>query len=270
MSVRAAKPGSAAFDAQDVTIATGFSLLAQLAFVAIFSLPSPKLIQADISNDNARPIAVAITPVLKLGSKTPTKLPSQWQRKRPVAAKSQPAALPSPQAEKTVEAIPKSHLLDASVAPTPSASAAPEQPNLATPQDDKNVATTAASTEGSEQGAANGTETDPLKGRAMDMYKAQLAAWFQSRFHIRGKVPFDTLKTLRSTVVISVTPDRKLEGFSISKAAGDATFDAEVKETLAGIQSSGAELPAPPPMYPEFLSRSTALEFKCNIRAQCE
>jgi hypothetical protein len=269
VSARAAKPGPAAFDAQDVTIATLFALLAQLAFVAVFSLPSPKLVEADISNDNARPIAVAITPVLKLGSKTPTKLPSQWQRKRPVAAKSQPAALPSPQAEKTVEAIPKSHLPDASVAPSATASAAPEQPNLTTPQDDKNAAA-AASTEGSEQGAANGTETDPLKGRALDMYKAQLAAWFQSRFHIRGKIPFDTLKSLRSTVVISVTPDRKLEGFSITKAAGDGTFDAEVKETLSTIQSSGAELPAPPPMYPEFLSRSTALEFKCTIRSQCE
>jgi hypothetical protein len=258
------------FDAQDITIATAVALLAQLGFVAAFSLPSPKLVHADISNENARPIAVAITPVLKLGSKTPTKqLPSQWQRKRPVAAKSEPAALPSPQAEKTLEAIPKSHLPDASVAPNATDAAAPEQPNLTTPQDDKNVAT-AASTEGSEQGAANGTETDPLKARAMDMYKAQLAAWFQSRFHIQGKIPFDTLKSLRAAVVISVTPDRKLAGFSITRAAGDATFDSEVRDTLATIQSTGAELPAPPPMYPEFLSRSTALEFKCTIRAQCE
>jgi hypothetical protein len=258
-----------AFDAQDITIATAVALLAQLVFLAAFSLPSPKLVQADISNDNARPIAVAITPVLKLGSKTPTKLPSQWTRKRPVAAKSEPAALPSPQAEKTIEAIPKSHLPDASVAPNATASATPEQPNLTTPPDDKNVAT-AASTEGSEQGAANGTETDPLKARAMDMYKAQLAAWFVSRFHIQGKIPFDTLKSLRATVVITVTPDRKLAGFSIVAPAGNATFDSEVTNTLAAIQSSGAELPAPPPMYPEFLSRSTRFQFLCNIRAQCE
>jgi hypothetical protein len=257
------------FDAQDITIAAAVALLAQLGFVAAFSLPSPKLVHADISNDNARPIAVAITPVLKLGSKAPTKLPSQWQRKRPVAAKSEPAALPSPQADKTVEAIPKSHLPDASVAPNAIDAAAPEQPNLTSPRDDKNVGA-AASTEGSEQGAANGTETDPLKARAMDMYKAQLAAWFQSRFHIQGKIPFETLKSLRATVVITVTPDRRLAGFSVTRAAGDGTFDSEVKDTLGSIQSSGAELPAPPPMYPEFLSRSTSLEFKCTIRAQCE
>ena len=54
--------------------------------------PRQSSIQADISNDNAQPIAVAITPVLKLGTKTPTKLPSQWTRKKPVAAKSEPAA----------------------------------------------------------------------------------------------------------------------------------------------------------------------------------
>src|SRR4029077_5543127 len=106
----------ASFDTQDVVIACAAALLAQLVFVLVFSLPSPKLIQADISNDNGQPIAVAITPVLKLGSKTPTKLPSQWQRQRPVAAKSQ-AALPSPQAEKTPQAIPTRNVLDASVAP---------------------------------------------------------------------------------------------------------------------------------------------------------
>src|ERR1700736_5387276 len=183
------------FDAQDITIACAVALLAQLGFVVAFSLPSPKLVQADISNDNAQPIAVAITPVLKLGSKTPSKLPSQWQRRRPLAAKSQ-AALPSPQAEKTVEAIPKTHVPDASVGPWVADAGRVEQPNLTAPAD-AGAGATAASTQGSEQGAANGTETDPLKARAVDMYKAQLAAWFAARFQIAGKIPFDRLKTLR-------------------------------------------------------------------------
>jgi hypothetical protein len=255
------------FDAQDVTIATAVALLAQLGFVAAFSLPSPKLVNADISNENARPIAVAITPVLKLGTKSPTKLPSQWQRRRPVAAKSEPAALPSPQAEKTLEAIPKTNVPDASVAPN--AVDASAQPNLTSAPDAGNVAT-AASAEGSEQGAANGTETDPLKARAVDMYKAQLAAWFQARFHIQGKIPFDRLKTLHAAVTVTVTPERKVGSFSIVRAAGDGTFDSEVQQTLAGVQSSGAELPAPPPMYPDLLTQSIRFEFKCTIRAQCE
>jgi outer membrane biosynthesis protein TonB len=256
------------FDGQDITIACAVALLAQLGFIIAFSLPSPKLVQADISNDNAQPIAVAITPVLKLGSKTPSKLPSQWQRRRPVAAKSQ-APLPSPQAEKTPEAIPKTHVPDASVAPMVIDAGRVEQPNLTAPVD-AGAVTTAASTEGSEQGAASGTEADPLKARAVDMYRAQLVAWFAERFLIRGKVPFDKLKTLHAAARVTVTPDRKVGSFSIVKPSGDSTFDAEVQATLSRIQSSGTELPAPPPMYPEILGKSQPIGFQCNIRHQCE
>jgi outer membrane biosynthesis protein TonB len=260
------------FDGQELTIAFAVALLAQLVFVAVFSLPSPKLIQAEISNDNAQPIAVAITPVLKLGSKNPTKLPSQWQRKQPVAPKpTEPTALPSPQAQKTPEAIPTTHVPDASVAPVPVEAGAPDQPTTTTaaPAGSESVAT-ASSTQGSEQGAANGTETDPLKGRAADMYRQQIASWFMARFNIRGKIPFDKLKTLRALAVVSVTPDRKVGSFSIVKPSGDPTFDAQVQATLSGAQSSGAELPAPPPMYPEFLAKSQSLRFECTVEKLCE
>jgi hypothetical protein len=256
------------FDGQDVTIACAVSLLAQLAFVLAFSLPSPKLVQADISNDNAQPIAVAITPVLKLGTKTPAKIPEQWQRRRPVAAKT-PAALPSPQAEKTLEAIPKTHVPDASVAPMAVDAGHVDQPNLTAPVD-SGASATAAPVEGSEQGAANGTETDPLKARAADMYKAQLQAWFGSRFHIAGKIPFDHLKTLHALVRVTVTDDRKVGSFSIGKPSGDPAFDSEVQATLTQIQTSGVELPAPPPMYPEMLGKSLSINLQCSDKKQCE
>jgi len=262
-------PARPNFDAQDLTIAFAVALLAQLAFVLAFSLPSPKLIQADISNDNGQPIAVSITPVLKLGTKTASKIPSQWQRKRPVAAKSQ-AALPSTQAEKTAEAIPKNHAPDASAAPTPLVDSGKAEPATPIPPENASAVTTAAPAEGSEQGAANGTETDPLKGRAADLYRAQLQAWFASHFHIRGKIPFETLKTLHASVVVTVTEDRKVGSFSVVKPSGDATFDAEVHATLSAIQSSGAELPAPPPMYPDMLGKSLPVGFACNLRKLCE
>jgi hypothetical protein len=256
------------FDAQDLTIACAAALLAQLVFVAVFSLPSPKLIEADISNENAQPIAVSITPVLKLGTKNPSKLPSQWQRKQPIAAKTQPQApAPSPQAGKTLEAIPKTSasaatpIVDAGKAePATTAAAAPEGSSSAAP---------VASTLGSEQGAENGTETDPLKARAADMYKAQLAAWFASRFNIRGKIPFEKLKTLHALATVTVA-DRKVTGYSLAKPSGDSTFDAEVEATLARIQSSGTELPAPPPMYPEMLAKSQSFSFQCTLQKLCE
>jgi hypothetical protein len=271
-SAGAARTGGL-FDAQEVVIALSVGVLTQLLFILAFSLPSPKLVEADISNDNAQPIAVAITPVLKLGSKNPTSVPQKWQRRKPpapVAAKQEPAALPSPQADKTPQAIPTTHVPDASIAPLPSPSAAPtEQPNLTAPVDSTAVAT-AASTQGSEQGAENGTETDPLKARAADMYRAQLASWFANQFHIRGKIPFDKLKALRSGAVVNITPDRRVGGFSITRPSGDPTFDAEVQATLARIQVSGAELPAPPPMYPDMLRSSLPIGFSCTIQKACE
>jgi hypothetical protein len=226
-------------------------------------------VQADISNDNSQPIAVAITPVLKLGTKTPTKLPSQWQRKTPVAAKTPPGALPSPLAEKTPEAIPRTNVPDASVAPATRDASAPDQPSVA-PSVDGGAVATVSSTEGSEQGAANGTETDPLKARAADIYRAQLASWFASHFQIRGKVPFEKLKTLHASAAVTVTADRKMGSFSVVKPSGDPTFDAEVQATLARIQSSGAELPAPPPMYPDMLGQSLPVGFQCTLQKFCE
>ncbi|MGD0529809.1 MAG: hypothetical protein ABSE49_32030 [Polyangiaceae bacterium] len=264
MTVRASR----AFDAQEITIACAVALLAQLAFVGAFSLPSPKMVQAEISNDNSQPIAVSITPVLKLGTKNPTKLPTQWQRKQPAAAKTQPAALPSPQAEKTPEAIPKTNVPDAAVAPAAVDASATQAPTTTAPEG--GAVATASSTQGSEQGAANGTETDPLKARAADMYRARLASWFAGHFQIRGKVPFDKLKTLHAAAVVTVTGDRKVGSFSVVRPSGDPTFDAEVTATLARIQSSGAELPAPPTDYPDMLGQSLPVGFQCTVEKFCE
>lgn len=259
------------FDAQDVTIAVAVAVLAQLVFVAAFSLPSPSLVEAEISNDNAQPIAVAITPVLKLGSKTPTKLPSPWQRKQPVAAKTQhEAALPSPQAQKTPDAIPTTSVPDAAVAPTAVDASRAEAPDLSAPADAGVAVAPAASTEGSDQGAVGGTETDPLKARAADAYRAQLMRWFMEHFHIRGKLPFDQLKSLRSATTVSITADRKVGGFTVDRASGDPTFDGEVQATLMQIQSSGVELPAPPPMYPDILRSTLPVNFACTVQKNCE
>jgi hypothetical protein len=252
------------FDAQEVTIACAVALLAQMAFLAIFSLPSPKLVEADISNENAQPIAVAITPVLKLGSKNP----SPWQRRRPVPAKT-PTSAPSPRAEKTPEAVPTTPRPETSAAPIV-ADAGRYQPSTSSLSPDSAAGAPAASTEGSEQGAVNGTETDPLKARAADIYRSQLLAWFMGRFHIRGKIPFDRLKQLRAHASVTVTADRKIGSFSIDSPSGDPTFDAEVTSTLSQIQASGVELPAPPPMYADILHATLPVGFQCNVKRLCE
>jgi hypothetical protein len=101
------------------------------------------------------------------------------------------------------------------------------------------------------------------------MYKAQLGAWFVAHFQIRGKVPFDKLKALRSLVSVTVTAERRVGSITVLKPSGDATFDGEVQSALSRIQSGG-ELPAPPPMYPDMLDKPFTVKFDCTSEKLCE
>ena len=49
----------------------------------------------------------------------------------------------------------------------------------------------------------------------------------------------------------SVGPDRTVAGYSISRASGNAAFDARVKSTMDG--AVGQQLPPPPPLYPDII-----------------
>jgi len=120
------------------------------------------------------------------------------------------------------------------------------------------------------EGTAGGAEGNALKARAIALYRAQLIAWFLARFEIRGKIPFDTLKGLQAIATVSIAPGRTVSGYQLVSESGDAIFDAEVRATLARIQSSGAPLPAPPPLYPDLLGASLSVSFKCTVRSECE
>jgi hypothetical protein len=258
------------FLAVEKVIAGAAAVLAQLTLVAIFAASGPKAVRADISDEAAKPMAVAITPVplLKLGGgKTaPGKLPKAWERApKPPPDKDTP--LPSPQAKQTPDAIPTSQVPDAAVAPP-----VPDAGPAGSDEDAGPSVSDAAGPPGpgDPEGVKNGTETDPLKARAVGLYRQQLAAWFAARFHIRGKVPFDELKTLHASAVVRVSGERRVFGYSVTSTSGNATFDAEVNATLSNAVSSGAELPAPPPMYPDILGETVPVGFQCTTRAQCE
>ena len=259
-----------AFGHGDVSLALAAAVAAQVALLLVFSLPSPKLVEADISNANAQPIAVSITPVLKLGSKSPTHVPAAWRRKQAIVPPPH-GAVPSPQADKTVEAIPKTRVSDAG-APHPVVSEVrpTDAPIPAVSANAPSPGPSALPNEGSEQGAATGTETDPLKARAADMYRATLQAWFGAQFDIRGKVPFDKLRGLHALASVTISPDRKVVAFTVHRPSGDEVFDGQVRATLSRIQSSGAELPAPPAMYPEMLGSSLPVGFSCTIASRCQ
>jgi len=274
----------ALFLGREIGVAVGIAALAQLSFVGLFVLPPPDPVEADVSDERAKPISVAITPVplLKLGSPHPSKLPGSWER-TPAAAKAAKAAPPDPRttaqpSTKAAPEAPSAKERDASVATMTSSSAPPA--DAATPMGSSSAEAQASSDGGAPgpassqlgavNGSADGTETDPLKARAADMYRAQLASWFAGRFAIRGKVPFDELKLVGATAVVSISPERRVTGFSIARPSGNAAFDDEVRATLGRIQAGGAELPAPPPAYPDMLARSVPVSFRCTQRSQCE
>jgi len=257
--------GEGAFRPHELAVALMSAVGAQLGLAALFLAPPPPPAEADFSDDNAKPIAIAVTPValLKQGSLTPGKLPTSWERKAAPSPKTD-VAQPSTQADP--QTAPKSKL-DAGVVSTSDAQAGPvasaAQAGDAAPGE-------GPAGPGVPNGSPNGTETDPLKGRAADQYRAQLAGWFLAHFMIKGKVPFDELQKLRGEVVVSIGEDRHVGGHSVTRTSGNATFDAEVEATMNRIHASGAEVPAPPPNYPDLLGKTVTVGFRCTNRAQCE
>jgi hypothetical protein len=226
----------ASFLPRDVAVAVLAALAAQASFVLLFALPTSHVrIQPDETAPTMKSIAVklGVLPLLKRGSSAPAKSHSDATKSAVKALTSKPNAVP-------VTAAPRPR------APAP-----------------------ASTTLGAANGSADGTEVDPLKARAADTYRGQLASWFASRFAIRGKVPFETLKTLHATATIQ-TGDRRVTGFSMIESSGNAVFDDEVRALLSGIQSSGLDLPAPPPAYPDMLSSSVTVSFRCTVQASCE
>ena len=87
---------------------------------------------------------------------------------------------------------------------------------------------------------------------------------------IKGKVPIDELQKLRGEVIVSIGEDRHVGGSSVTRNSGNATFDAEIEATMNRIRASGAEVPAPPPNYPDLLGKTVTVGFRCTVRAQCE
>lgn len=270
------------FEGLEIGLACFVALAAQLAFGAMLGSSDPHTMQADISDDNVKPMAVAITPivdeeqlpVLKLGGKKKNALPDMWQKPKPVPLKTKDKEVadsvqPSTKADQSASAIPDSGVTEVGQEPSDAEVVAKnDQPDLDASADSGPDPSLTGG--GSAAGSKDGTEEDPLKAQAKDLYKGQLSAWFSSRFNIKGKIPFDVLKTLSAGATVTVTADRKVGSYVITRPSGNATFDAELEKTLSGIQSSGAVLPPPPPMYPDILGSSVPLGFSCKVQKVCE
>jgi hypothetical protein len=205
-------------------------------------------------------------PLLKKGSKrVEAKLPDMWQRKVTPVKRYEARSAPTPQAKDEVPKAPTEAPLLA-----PDETAPPEDAELAKKIDEdipevdpEEVKETNLPEEGSPDGVKEGTETDPLKAFAVSQYKMRISGWFNARFKrpSSAEIPCEELKTLRASVVASVSGSRTVASYSVVKPSGNALFDQRVDATLAGIVSSGAELPPPPPNYPDILGTTINVGF---------
>ncbi len=259
------------FRPTDVVIAVVSTAGVQVALFLAFFSTSSSAVRANISDDNARPIAVAITPVSSIpGTPHHTgKIPRAWRRHPRSAASTEPSA-PSHKIVPETTKPPEPAETDETTKPAeppPANSQDSEQPG---PPASDDASPFEESGEESGDGESDGDDANGLKTRAINIYRLELVAWFMSKFEIRGKLPFDTLKNLRAVAAVSVSPDHTVTGYRLAVESGNPVFDEQVRSTLTKIQESGAPLPPPPPLYPELLGSTLSVSFKCSARKDCE
>jgi len=258
--------GGNSFRTVEIAVALAFAAAMEVGFFTLLAVAGSNdtkiRSQAELLPQET-PIAVKPVlddaPLLKLGGKkVRTKLPDMWKKNAPVQRFEEKSA-PSALAEKTAEAIPTSALATGdAIAPPPDAELAKvvdEQLTDAAPE-------AAATVEGpgAADGVKEGTETDPLKARAVGGYRAKLIAWFSARFHIPpGSIPCEELKKLSSSVSASMSPDGTVTGFSVARPSGNSVFDSRVQAAMQSAVSQQA--PPPPPLYPNILPPALGLNF---------
>ena len=208
-------------------------------------------------------------PLLKLGGKKKAKLPDMWKKQAPVQRFEESSA-PSAKASKSPAAIPSTKLtpIDAS-APPPDAETAKQVDQQLT--DAAPATKPTVEGEGTADGVKEGTEADPLKARAVSAYRAKLSGWFNARFRPpeapADKAACEELRKLGASVVVSVSGDRTVAGYSVGKPSGNAAFDERVRTMLDGTK--GETLPPPPPLYPDILGESLPL-YLSGQKIKCE
>lgn len=252
-----------------VALFAGVSVLAGAGLAA----RSVDLGQQAVAPEIDRPISIPVrvtpvldidTPLLKLGGKADKqKLPDRWLK--PVAKpRAEEKAFVSPKAGTSVKDIPSANV------PLASATAMPPPPDAElTKKVDTEVVDVPdagkpanVDAPGASDGVKEGTETDPLKARAVDLYRQRIIAWFSSRFRVAGSgLSQDELTKLRASASVELSADRHVKGYTL-RSSGNPAFDAAARQTLDGAK--GDAIPPPPENYPDTLQGSIQLTFVCR------
>jgi hypothetical protein len=259
------------FRPSDYAVAIAVALAVQVGAagaIAASSLERPAE-APEIDKGTAVPVKVVPvvdldSPLLKLGGKkTSARLPDRWLKQAP-KPRVEEKAFVSPKAAKTPDAIPPKEMkiADAGTEPPPPDAEVAKvvDTEITTPVDAGAPAN--VDIEGHQDGVKEGTETDPLKARAVDLYRARIAAWFSSRFRVSGSgLSQEELTALKVGATVELSPDRRVVSYSIVPS-GNAAFDAAARATLEGAK--GDTIPPPPENYPDTIQSRISVTFVCK------
>jgi outer membrane biosynthesis protein TonB len=259
------------FRARDIALAALAALAIQGGFVLLLrtsNLDRPAA-APEIEVGPSMPVKVVPVldldaPSLKLGGKRDrTKLPDRWVKPRP-KQRVEEKAFVSPTAGKTEADIPKPEVQVADAGtpvPPPDAEVTKvvETPIEQVPEAGP---PTNAPVEGHEDGVKEGTELDPLKGRAVDIYRDKIRGWFSRRFRVSGSgLPAEEIVKFRVPATVTLSGGKQVTGYSITPS-GNPAFDAAARAALESAK--GEEIPPPPENYPDIVQSQISLTFTCT------
>jgi TonB C terminal len=268
MSSRAARSDFRAGDIA-VSVVVGLAVLAG-AGVALSRAAQGRLAEVpEIDHGIERPVRVVPVldldaPLLKLGgTRNPARLPDRWVRPTSRPRVERRAYVSTKAGKEAPDAPPPDVKLAPTATPPPPPDAEiTKQVDAPVPAVVDAGAPPNVDQKGHADGVAGGTEMDPLKARAVDLYRAKIAAWFSSRFRVTGSglAQADLLK-YRVSAHVTLGPDRTVASYTLAPS-GNAAFDGAARAALEGAR--GQPLPPPPENYPDVAQTQINVTFVCR------
>lgn len=240
-----------------IQIGAGIALHAAQLDIKALAPPIEKGTETPVA---VKPVLDLDSPLLKFGSKKKYKLPDQWVRQAPKKRVVRKTHV-STKAKKTAEDIPDEDIPMADAGeepPDPDAEFIKEQD---TEFDETDAGEAKTDEEGHADGVVGGTEMDPLKARAIDLYRARIAGFFTSAFSVHGTgLSQEQLEALAASASVQLN-GLTVQSFTLNPS-GNAQFDAAARTALQS--RVGQQIPPPPENYPDAMQNQISLTFVCR------
>jgi len=107
--------------------------------------------------------------------------------------------------------------------------------------------------EGSPDGVEYGTETDPAKVTAGNLYATYLYKIFRERWTIPTLIDENSQKSLKCQVFIKINPSLRITDSIITKSSGNRLFDDSVLASIQKVDAEVQHLRQPPEIIKEYI-----------------